>query len=310
MKKHLSQRCPPCYKRLAQSWNTTAAKSTPKPEIAPATAVKSNPALAAALPVGGSNKRKAAPEPEQERPAKKAKTEAEVKREHELEQKVDQWKKQKKLEYRRQYRQKQALQKKREQEQVVVKAMALVAEAMDLAQRAGAETAALFRARAETQAQHDEELEADFNAAFEENELYSEEPALTLPPAPTPAAPLVEDEDVEDEEVKEDEDENEDESDSEWESDCESSSSHTDSSLASPTLLELRGEPLRYLMPVAELVPCHGYYFKIPSLQPHSAPEQAHCCANCFQLEHVDEEGTTTLMRAYDMFDGGYWSEG
>jgi hypothetical protein len=258
MKKHLSQRCSPCYKLLAQGWNTIAAKVARKSEIAPATAVKSNPALAAALPVGSSNKRKAAPEPGQERPAKKAKTGAKVKREHELEQKIDDGKKQKKLEYQRQYRQKQALQKKQRQEQVVVRAMALVAEAMDLAQRAGAEAAALVRARAEAQAQHDEELEVDLNAAFEEEELCGEEPALTTPPAPTPAASLVEDED---------------ESDSEWESDRDSSSSHTYSSLASPTLLELRGEPLCYLMPVAELVPCHGYYFKIPSLQPHNVPE-------------------------------------
>lgn len=313
MKKHLSQRCPPCYKRLAQGWNT-AAKAAPKPEVAPATAVKPNPALAAAMPVGGNNKRKAAPGPEQERPVKKAKTEVEVKREHEHELEVDERKKQKKLEYQRQYRQKQALQRKREHDQVVLKAMALVAEAMDLAQRAGAEAAALVRARAEAQAQHDKELAADLNAAFEEEELSGEEPALTPHPAPTPAAPLVEDGDMEDVEVKEDEDEdedeNEDESDSEWESDRDSSFSYTDSSLAEPTLLELRGEPLRYLMPVAELVPCHGYYFKIPSLQPHSAPELAHCCVNCFQLEHVDEEGTATLMRAYDMFDGGYWSEG
>lgn len=76
-KKHFSQKCSDCLKKLAHGWQTTAqdAVSAALRLVvlgAPANAQVSNPALG--------NKRKAALEPEEELSAKKAKTEAEVER--------------------------------------------------------------------------------------------------------------------------------------------------------------------------------------------------------------------------------------
>jgi hypothetical protein len=282
--KRLELKCSRCHQEALKKLTTAAAVP------------KQNPAIEIPLPT--SNKRKATPEQEQgqERPAKKAKTQAEIKAKRE---KSPKHQHRKKLEYKKKYRQAQAAKKlAAEQEKKKVGALAMQAES---------EIAALSRAHAaEAQRQNDEEM--------------TEEGILT------PSE--------EREEESEDADDEASDSDSVSEFSFSSSSSSSSSihlptpppsPSTTPTLLTLRhNQPRHYHIPTADLLPCHGYYFRIPRLAPWDNPlgEDGGYCKNCWlkvdgytikdmDREEKDGEGikVAVLVRAWEMFEAGYWSE-
>jgi hypothetical protein len=76
------------------------------------------------------------------------------------------------------------------------------------------------------------------------------------------------------------------------------------------SLEERGGVPLRFTVKEGKLVPCHGYYYRVKHLYSRGKPPApGQCCQICFQKERVDKDGNATMVRAHDMFEGGYWSE-